>query len=199
MSRRCSTVCERSGSYSVRTLACMTASVAPRLAGCSGLPSIFVGRPRWLSTSTPVAMPAVAHRRRVEQRFARNHFLRLAHIGNNRFLRLLGAGRGAGQRDGGAHQRQKSAARGRIVPVRRAVRETHPRRRLGTRRSRRALPDFASIAAAVPLKRRRSSSRLVCPYLPVTSHTVRQTLNLVFRHQPLSQFFLIVGILDRRC
>ena len=26
-------------------------------AGCSGLPSILVGRPSWLSTSTPVATP----------------------------------------------------------------------------------------------------------------------------------------------
>ncbi len=29
--------------------------VAPRLAGCPGLPSILVGRPSWLSTRTPVA------------------------------------------------------------------------------------------------------------------------------------------------
>ena len=33
------------------------ASAAPRLAGCSGFPSIFVGRPMWLSASTGIATP----------------------------------------------------------------------------------------------------------------------------------------------
>ena len=37
--------------------ACAKTSVAPRLPGCSGLPSILVGRPSWLSTSSPVATP----------------------------------------------------------------------------------------------------------------------------------------------
>jgi hypothetical protein len=32
-------------------------SHAPSVAGCSGLPSILVGRPSWLSTSTPLATP----------------------------------------------------------------------------------------------------------------------------------------------
>jgi hypothetical protein len=50
-------VCERSGSYRERTDACAKRSVAPRLAGCSGLPSTFVGRPVWLSTRMPVAYP----------------------------------------------------------------------------------------------------------------------------------------------
>ena len=30
----------------------------PRLAGCEGLPSILIGRPMWLSTSTPVPKPS---------------------------------------------------------------------------------------------------------------------------------------------
>ena len=50
-------VCERSGSYSVSTEPCVNRSVAPWLAGWSGLPSIFVGRPSWLSTNTPLATP----------------------------------------------------------------------------------------------------------------------------------------------
>ena len=32
-------------------------SVAPKLDGWFGLPSIFVGRPSWLSTRTPTASP----------------------------------------------------------------------------------------------------------------------------------------------
>ena len=32
-------------------------SHAPSVAGCSGLPSILVGRPSWLSASTPLATP----------------------------------------------------------------------------------------------------------------------------------------------
>ena len=49
------TVCDRSGSYIERTDAWANRSVAPRLAGCSGLPSTLVGRPMWLSASSPVA------------------------------------------------------------------------------------------------------------------------------------------------
>ena len=56
--RGCIGVCERSGSYSPSTDACAKTSVAPRLAGWSGLPSTLVGRPSWLSTSRPTAVPA---------------------------------------------------------------------------------------------------------------------------------------------
>ena len=45
------TFAERSGSYSPRTEACWIAVAAPRLCGWSGLPSILVGRPSWVSTS----------------------------------------------------------------------------------------------------------------------------------------------------
>ena len=50
-------VWERSGSYRPSTAACAKTSLAPRLPGCCGLPSIFVGRPSWLSTSSPAATP----------------------------------------------------------------------------------------------------------------------------------------------
>ena len=44
---------ERRGSYSSRTIACPNGQVAPRLARCSGWPSILVGRPSWVSTRIP--------------------------------------------------------------------------------------------------------------------------------------------------
>ena len=50
--------CARSGSYNDSTEACANTSVPPRVAGCSGFGSTFVGRPMWLSTSTGVAAPA---------------------------------------------------------------------------------------------------------------------------------------------
>ncbi len=50
----------RSGSYSCQIAACSMASVAPRLAGWSGLPSIFVGRPSFSSAMTPRAYPSVS-------------------------------------------------------------------------------------------------------------------------------------------
>src|SRR6185503_5999524 len=39
--------------------ACANKSVAPRLDGWSGLPSTFVGRPSWLSTSKPMPAPFI--------------------------------------------------------------------------------------------------------------------------------------------
>ena len=53
-----STVLRAVGIVEVQDRACMKTSVPPRLPGCSGFPSILVGRPMWLSTSKPVATPA---------------------------------------------------------------------------------------------------------------------------------------------
>ena len=51
------TLCERSGSYRPSSEACAKMSVPPSEAGCWSLPSILVGRPRWLSTSSGLAYP----------------------------------------------------------------------------------------------------------------------------------------------
>lgn len=48
-------ICSREGSQRSRIEACASTSVAPRLARCSGLPSILVGRPLLDSTSKPCA------------------------------------------------------------------------------------------------------------------------------------------------
>ena len=63
------------------------------------------------------------HRRGVEQRLSGHHFLRLPHVGDDHFLRLLGAGRSAGQRQRRTHQSQKPAPRRRIIPVGSPIRE----------------------------------------------------------------------------
>src|SRR5258708_4320234 len=50
-------LCEGSGSYKPRIDACAKISVPPSDAGCLSLPSIFVGRPMWLSTRIGLAYP----------------------------------------------------------------------------------------------------------------------------------------------
>ena len=52
-----SVTAELSGSFVPRMAAWPNGLVAPRLLGCFSFPSILVGRPMWLSTSTPVANP----------------------------------------------------------------------------------------------------------------------------------------------
>src|ERR1700688_4468625 len=64
-----------------------------------------------------------AHRSGVKQRFAGNHLLRLAHIGDNYFLWLPGAGRSPDEQDRCSHDTQEAAAGLRVVPVRRAIGE----------------------------------------------------------------------------
>ena len=63
----------------------------------------------------------VRHGRGVKQRLARHQILRLAHIRNNHFLRLLGAGRRSRERDGRPHEPQELAAGIGGVPVRSPV------------------------------------------------------------------------------
>ena len=77
-------------SSSDSTAASANRSVAPRLAGCSGLPSILIGR-----TSTDREHPPrVARKRqacRKTQRLAGHDLLRHAHIGYDLFVRLAAA------------------------------------------------------------------------------------------------------------
>ena len=67
--------------------ACAKISVPPSDAGCRSLPSIFVGRPRWLSTSNGTGVSAERHRRGVKHGTAGNHFFRLADVRNDRLQR----------------------------------------------------------------------------------------------------------------
>ena len=113
------TVWDRSGSYIFRIDACMKTSVPPRLPGCSGLPSILVGRPIWLSTSSPVAAPACGMERGIEQRLARDDLLRRVHVRNDFLGRQLGAGAQARHRRRRSHQLQHVAA---IDPLRISLR-----------------------------------------------------------------------------
>src|SRR6185312_11559846 len=64
-----------------------------------------------------------AHRRRIKQRFARDEFLRLTHIGNDHLLWLLGTSGGSDEQDRRSHNAEEPAAGIRIVPIRRAVGE----------------------------------------------------------------------------
>src|SRR5439155_14109581 len=58
-----------------------------------------------------------------EQRAPRNDFCRLAHVGDNRLERLLGAGAHSCKRQRSPHQPQKTAARNRIQPLGSALRK----------------------------------------------------------------------------
>ncbi len=113
--------------------------------------------------------------RRVEQRIAGNIIFRLAHVRDDHFLRLHGAGRCAGQR-----RRKLPSASGicggiadRSSPA--CGWETRLRRRRETPRSRPVLPSSANISFLLPMAR----------------YTVRQALNFVFRDQLRPDLILI--------
>ena len=87
--------------------------VAPWLSGCSGLPSILVGRPSHAVASTAVATPPCEERGRVVQRAARDHVGRLDVVGKDPLRRVLAAGdrADAGERERAADELHELAAR----------------------------------------------------------------------------------------
>ena len=132
-----------------------TASVPPRLAGWSGLPSILVGRPSWLSTSSPVGVAAERHRRGEEQRLAGHDVLGLPHVGDDVLVGLAGAAGHAGQRQRGAHQLEELAPADRVGPLRRVRGELAVQVLLELRRLGDARPGCASTAGPRPASRAR--------------------------------------------
>ena len=193
--------------------ACVKMSVAPRLAGCSGLPSILVGCPMWLSTSTGCAMPAERDGAREEQRTARDEVLGLPDVGDDLFRRLLRAGADAGERERRAHQLQELAAALRIVPLATPARGTPGAGTRGTAACRparrgcastgapRRRPDGIECGSMSQLSASSSSFQSPVPRsgwqlaagswsLPVARRAARQLFDardLVFLHQALAE------------
>ena len=92
-------------------------SVPPSEAGCWSLPSIFVGRPRWLSTSSGLAYPPSVTRGGVVHRAAGDDVFGLAHVGDDGLEREADAsGHAARQAERGAHDFEESAARDGVDP-----------------------------------------------------------------------------------
>ncbi len=140
-----------------RIEACAKTSVPPRLAGCNALPSILVGRPRWLSTSSGIRVSAQREGGRVELWASGYDVFRLADVRNDLLDRHLGAARHARHGERRAHQLQKAAAREPIEPLRCAFGEfaVHHLAEFGA--SRPALRGCASIPA--PWSRRVAARR----------------------------------------
>ena len=94
---------------------------AARLDGWSGFPSIFVGRPSWLSTNRPTPDPLRASRWR-RRAACRGPALPAADVGHDGFVRLARAGADTRQGHRRAHQLQESRGGrpGRAIPTRSA-------------------------------------------------------------------------------
>ena len=92
-------------------------SVAPRLAGCSGLPFDFGRTPHVAFDQHRLGDAGERDRAREEQRSAGNEILRLPDVGNDLFRRLLGARADARERERRAHQLQELPASLRVIPL----------------------------------------------------------------------------------
>ena len=149
---------ERSGSYRLSVSAWAKMSVEPRLAGWSGLPSILVGRPEWLSTSRPVASPPRGHRGGEELGPAGDDLLGRLDPGGD----LLGSpDRAAGdarQGERGPHHLQEGAAALGVGPAPSRSRGTRGGGSPGTTRSRPVPPGSASSPGRWPPRRAWSGS-----------------------------------------
>ena len=77
----------------------------------------------WFSASSGIAEAALRHRRREEQRPARDDLLGLPDVRDDVFFGLAGAGADAGERERRAHQLQELAAAGRVGELRGLRRE----------------------------------------------------------------------------